>query len=469
MLKNSRFDIINERRRKIRFESSLKKDDSNSQFKEELETASLDEIIGYFQSEDPNIILPCLEKLSYLIKQNDDINFLLGNIYQLINYLNIFAEMDDKIDENDINKEKITSMSDLSMNILDQIFSFEIEIPENPSKTESFFSFYIDQNQTFDVEQMGTCFSVISKMIPDLTYKKLFFNSECFDFIIQIPKLQLPPIYLQSITSIISTCIKQDFNISLEGPTKLLSQLTIILENYQNYDSTILDICAQGCYNYVSIVSDTIDSTVSTSLFIASDSHIRLINALTSMSDLGICYSISALGKCFYSSIPNAILSPNLMNIFGETENEEMEFNIESKIIDEIPIEIFKDSLELTDELARADAVLALCNVMVKVNLIIEPIFKSGLFESLMNHLITDNFNIRVSMLKVFISIFVNVSQSSLPLFINEQFFQTVEELVESDVPEIEDLANHIYILVLSDTEHQEIINEFRKFLDSRI
>ena len=458
-------DVLKERR-KARFENNESLD--TSVLDEDYEITNLAEIIPFLQSEDPNIILSSLKKISSLIKENDDMNFLFDFVYQLIDYLNTFAEIADKfVDENELVNEKNKEISELSMAILNQIFS--INIQENSSIKEPFFVYYIETLS--ETDQMATFFSVISKMIYSyLSYKNLFFESKCYNFFIQIPILQIPFEYIEPLVSIISICIRQDgdLDLPLEVPTQLLRQLIIILENYENFESKIIDLCAQGCYNYVSI------GNIAISLFILSDVHLKLLNSTSNMTDIGICYSISSLGKCFCTN-QNEIISYKLLNILNtsgneqvEEEEEEKEFNIEMKVVEEIPIEIFKNGLELQDESARADVAIALCNVMVKVNLIIDEIFQCGLFNSLMEHLKFDNFNIRVTILKVFVQIFKSVSSDCLHLFIDDQLFQIIEELVESDLPEIEEIAYEIFILVKFDEQHEEIIDEFCEFLDSR-
>lgn len=440
-----------------------------------IEAVNFDDILQSFKSKDANIILSNLRTIASLINKYKSIDFMINYIYQIIDYLNYFIEIVDTDNYqkdsgacDNSNDEKLIEVSKLSMNILDQIFSVEAYFNPNSKKKESFFLTYIESISNPD--QMKTCFSVINKMI-DLSFlhKETFFESGSYDYLIRIPILQIPPIYLKSLTSIIQTCIKQDikFDLPIETTTRLLHQLTIILENFQNFEIDILDQCARGCYNYVSINHSTI------SLFIVYNNHIKLMNAMPKMSDLGKTYSISALGFCF-CCVPSATIPFSLLNLFNNSGNdqqlgnEDLIFDIQSKVINEIPLEIFKNGLELKDNAARADVAIALINVMFKVCFITDDLLKSGLFESMMTHFISDNFNIRVTLLQAFIEIYKQVPASVLPMFVNAQLFQVLEELVESDSDNIEKMATEVLNFTKRDTQHEDVIDEFEEFLFNR-
>ncbi|OHT04630.1 hypothetical protein TRFO_27840 [Tritrichomonas foetus] len=369
---------------------------------------------------------------------------MISHIQIIIQTLNKLAELDNP---------KIASKS---MKVLTKMFQMKITIPdENVTHGEnqngenthtkhfnSLFSYYFELIK--NPNQLGVCLSVIKKVINEsISLKHLFYQSGQFDFFMSTPILQIPHNFLESFISIVASCINQDMCILLpiEIPTQLLSQIVRILSNLRNssnpnlYPASIIDQCARGCYYYTCINNE------SKNYFVNNNYHQLLINSMNSTTDFGKLYLISALGLCFTSE------------------------GIDEKVSKEIPLEIFKDGLELQDTTARIDVSVAICNVMSKAGLMIEQIFSNGLYQSMITHFISDNFSIRKFILEAICIAIRSIPTSCVQMFVCDQLIHCVEELVESEDPKIEELAHDLVLYLQFDEEHQQIVEEFVEFL----
>lgn len=433
----------------------------------------------YLSSGNLKLIKNAIFTLDSLLNIISQLPNIIEFISALIEPLYSFIQTSEKLKEANENQnpqyDDICQIASLSTNLLIALFS--IDIRSDSEHSETFFSYFIQMISTTQEMEMLFCISsIIIESNPEMM--RVFFKSHCYDFLCTVPILQLEPHTLKCLTSLIAICIDPYFPYPLEVPTKLLLQLIPILENSHNIDPKILDNCAVGCYNYV--LSNQ-NHHKAMCLFLINNVHIRLLQAMPAMTAQGHRYAISALSYCFSCESEISIEESDL-NLFNKPIEKEdnndatmksQTFNIDEILLQTIPLNIFATALGIEDDSIRADMANAVYNVMFKANLLTESLIQSQLFITMMNHFVSDAYVIQTRILNAFSLLYQNISPRNLHLFINQEFFQTLEGLIETDSPDIERIGHEIFTYVKIDgsalnEEIDAIVEEFGEFLFMR-
>ena len=390
------------------------------------EISSYEEIIKQLNSS-PIEILNALEALHNIVFDSnimDDQLFL--HINEIINILYNLTEIknDDGI---------FRQIGELSISVLVQIFSMQ----HMGSTPKDFFSYYFISIS--DSRQLGISLSILKKLISrKILLKEALYRSGYLLFFISTPINKIPLEFIDSFTTIISLCIEQDMTIKspLETPCKLLNQLIFLLTNFQDYSQNVIDQCAIGCSYFVTINNDA------KIYFILQHYHLLLIHAFQQMSEKGICFSISTLGFCYCC------------------ENDE----VDQILVQEIPLDLFKQGLELDETKHRIDVSIAIGNVMTKSEILLDKILDSGIYDAIINHFENDNFNIRRHLLIAILNIMKYSPSSCIHLFVNERFIHALINLMDSEDSTIEEIAQEIYVCLQKDENHPNLLSEFNEF-----